>query len=90
MTVTKVKMSDDLKLARVYYSILGTEDEREKSGEGLESARGFIKKLLGQRTRLKYLPDIVFVFDDSFEKERHIESILEQLKDEETDRNDQE
>ena len=90
LTITRVSMSDDLKLARVYYSVLGTEEEREKSGEGLNSARGFIKKLLGQRTRLKYLPDLVFLFDDSYEKEKHIESILEKLKDEETNRGDQE
>jgi ribosome-binding factor A len=90
LTITRVSMSDDLKLARVYYSVLGTEEEREKSEEGLKSARGFIKKLLGQRTRLKYLPDLVFLFDDSYEKEKHIESILEKLKDEETDTGDQE
>lgn len=83
LTITKVDLSDDLKLARVYYSVLGTEEEKGKSAEGLRSAKGFIKRLLGQRTRLKYLPDILFVFDDSFEKEQHIQSILERLKDDE-------
>ncbi len=90
LTITKVHLTNDLKLASVYYSVLGTGEERERSTEGLRSAKGFIKKLLGQRTRLKYLPDIVFVFDDSLEKEQYIESILEKLKDEETDGRDQE
>lgn len=89
LTVTKVDLSSDLKLARVYYSVLGTREEKEKSGEGLRSAKGFIKKLLGQRTRLRYLPDILFIFDDSLEKGRYIESILEKLKDEEPRRGDQ-
>lgn len=89
LTITKVDLSDDLKLAHVYYSVLGTGEEKEKSAEGLRSAKGFIKKLLGERTRLKYLPDILFVFDDSFEKGQQIQSILEKLKDEEACRRNQ-
>ncbi len=82
LTITRVELSDDLKWARVFYSVFGTEEEREKSHEGLQSATGFIKRLLGERTRLKYLPDIVFLFDDSLEKGREILSILDDLKDE--------
>lgn len=83
LTITRVELSDDLKWARVFYSVFGTDEERERSQEGLESATGFIKRLLGERTRLKYLPDIVFLFDNSLEKGREILSILDDLKDEE-------
>jgi len=88
LTITRVNLSNDLKLAHVYYSVLGTVEQKEKSAEGLRSAKGFIKKLLGQRTRLKYLPDILFVFDDSLEKGEQMQSILEELKDEEAHRRD--
>ncbi|KPJ50907.1 hypothetical protein AMJ40_01560 [candidate division TA06 bacterium DG_26] len=90
LTITKVDLSVDLRSARVYYSVLGNEDEKGRSAEGLRSAKGFIKKLLGQRTRLKYLPDIEFVFDDSLAREEHLESILEELKDDEANSRDQE
>lgn len=89
LTITKVELGDDLKLARVYYTVLGNEHEKERSAEGLRSAKGFIKKLLGQRIRLKHLPDITFVFDESFVEDQHIQSILEKLKDEEDHRGDQ-
>jgi ribosome-binding factor A len=86
LTITRVELTDDLKTARVFYSIFGTDEEKEKSQQGLESATGFIKKLLGERTRLKYLPDLVFLFDDSLAKGREIQSILDDLKDEESSR----
>jgi ribosome-binding factor A len=83
LTITRVELSDDLKWARVFYSVYGNDKERQMSQEGLQSATGFIKRLLGERTRLKYLPDIVFLFDDSLAKGREIQSILDDLKDEE-------
>jgi ribosome-binding factor A len=81
VTITKVDVSDDLRLAKVYYSVFGGEQEKEESYQGLESAKGYIKRELGRRVRLKYMPEISFMFDDSLEYGEHIEELLQGLKD---------
>jgi ribosome-binding factor A len=80
VTVTKVALSDDLRIAKVYYSVFGGEQDKEASYEGLESARGYIKRELGKRVRLKYMPEITFMFDDSLEYGEHIEGLLRDVK----------
>ena len=80
VTITKVAVSDDLRAARVYYSVFGGEDQKEDSYQGLESAKGYIKRELGRRVRLKYIPDINFLFDDSLEYGEHIEELLRGVK----------
>jgi ribosome-binding factor A len=81
VTITKVDVSDDLRVAKVYYSVFGGEQEKEESYEGLESAKGYIKRELGRRVRLKYMPEISFKFDDSLEYGEHIEELLRGVKD---------
>src|SRR4030065_874512 len=75
VTITKVAVSDDLRTAKVYYSVFGGEQEKEDSYKGLESATGYIKRELGRRIRLKYMPEITFMFDDSLECGEHIEEL---------------
>ena len=79
VTITKVAVSDDLKSAKVYYSVFGGEDQKEESYQGLESAKGYIKRELGRRVRLKYMPEIRFLFDDSLEYGEHIEGLLRDI-----------
>jgi len=81
VTITKVAVSDDLRQAKVYYSVFGGEQEKEDSFQGLESATGYIKRELGRRMRLKYMPEITFHFDDSLEYGAHIEELLRDVKD---------
>lgn len=81
ITITKVAVSDDLRIAKIYYSVFGGEREKEESYKGLESAKGYIKRELGRRMRLKYMPDITFMFDDSLEYGEHIEELLRDVKD---------
>jgi ribosome-binding factor A len=81
VSITKVDLSDDLRVAKVYYSVFGGEQEKEESFQGLESAKGYIKRELGRRVRLKYMPEISFIFDDSFEYGEHIEELLRGVKD---------
>lgn len=80
VTITKVAVSADLRSAKVYYSVFGGEQEKEDSYQGLESATGFIKRELGRRMRLKYMPEITFLFDDSLEYGAHIEELLQGVK----------
>ncbi len=81
VTITKVAVTDDLRQAKVYYSVFGGEQEKEDSLQGLESATGYIKRELGRRMRLKYMPEITFFFDDSLEYGAHIEELLQAAKD---------
>ena len=81
VTITKVAVSDDLRQAKVYYSVFGGKQEKEDSFQGLESATGYIKRELGRRMRLKYMPEITFLFDDSLEYGAHIEELLREVKD---------
>lgn len=82
VTITHVEVSRDLQHARVYFSILESNKKILKVQEGLNSARGFIRKLIGERVRMRYTPEIDFVFDNSLEYGMHIEEAIERIKNE--------
>jgi len=79
-TITRVKMSADLKLARVYFAIYGDDKKSEAAAKGFESARGFIKRILAPKLGLRYMPDLKFFYDDSFDYGSHIDQLLEKIK----------
>ena len=79
-TITKVKMSADLKLARIYFAIYGDDKKSEDAARGFESARGFIKRILAPKLGLRYMPDLKFFYDDSFDYGSHIDQLLEKIK----------
>jgi ribosome-binding factor A len=79
VTITRVTVSDDIRLAKVYFSVTGDQEERERSMTGLNSARGYVRKELGRRMRLKHTPDITFHFDPSIEYAIHIAEVIHQL-----------
>jgi ribosome-binding factor A len=84
VTVTDVKLSSDLRYARVYYSVIGENPRRAEAQEGLQSARGVIRREVGRNLQLRYVPDIEFFFDDSLGNAEHIESLLRRIRDSET------
>lgn len=87
VTVTTVRVSDDLQMARVFFSLMGRTTEEEKKGvlEGLNRAKGFMRQELGKRLRLRFVPQLVFQYDDSFDYGDKIERLLKELeKDEPT------
>jgi ribosome-binding factor A len=77
-SLTHVEMSPDLRLARVYVSVLGTEDEREATLTALRSASGYIRHHLKPRLRMRQIPDLEFRDDRSME---HAEQITQALRD---------
>ena len=79
VTISSVKMSRDLKLARIYFTIYGDSEKSEAATQGFESARGFIKKSLARRLGLRYMPDLKFFYDESFEYGSHIDQLLEKI-----------
>jgi ribosome-binding factor A len=78
-TITNVKMSRDLKLARIYFSIYGGGGKAEAAAKGFESARGFIKRSLARELSLRYMPDLIFFYDESFDYGSHIDELLKRI-----------
>jgi ribosome-binding factor A len=85
VTITKVVISDDLKEAKVFYSVLGDERDKRESQKTLVRARGFIQKLIGERLGLKFTPHLAFYFDSSIEYGAKIDEILKILEKERED-----
>lgn len=83
VTVTSVEVSEDLRHAKVFVSILGDEKTQSETMNGLKSAAGFIRGEIGRRIRIKFNPEIIFKLDKSIEEAAHILGILEEIKKEE-------
>ena len=80
VTFTGIRMSKDLKHARVFYSIIGDAREILEAQSGLDSARGFVKREIACRMELKYVPDVVFKHDPSLEKGESLEKLFRKIK----------
>jgi len=78
ISVTKVKITPDLKYAKVYVSLLNAKDD-EKTVEALKQSAGFIRSLVAKRINLRITPELVFEKDDSMEYGMKIDSILKDL-----------
>jgi ribosome-binding factor A len=76
VTITDVSVTDDLRLARIYFSCMAGQQQRDEVQKGLNSASRFIRRELGKRLELRYIPDIVFEYDSSLEYGSRIDSIL--------------
>jgi ribosome-binding factor A len=79
VTITDVEMPPDLKSARVYFSCLGGDAEREKAGEALRRAAGYLRREVGRRCELRYAPELFFVSDRSLERGARVEELLHQV-----------
>jgi ribosome-binding factor A len=76
VTITGVRISPDLRHARVFFSRLGDEEQRAQSLKGLSSAAGFIRSQVAHRLKLRVAPEIVFEFDPSLEQAERIARLL--------------
>ena len=79
VTITAVKVTDDLRNARIYFVEMGKDELNEEVQAGLTRARGFVRRELGHRLQLRFVPDIVFVHDKSFGYGNRIEKLLVQI-----------
>jgi ribosome-binding factor A len=83
ITITGVKVSPDLRVARVYYSMIGGEEQRKETHKGLEAAKGFIRREVSEVVNLRVSPEIFFTFDESLERGDRIERLLREVKEKE-------
>ena len=82
VTLTRVKVTPDLQLARVYYTTMGDETARRETEKALRRAAPFLRRQIGQRLRLRRVPEIEFFYDESIEKADRVERILHELEQE--------
>ena len=79
VTLTRVQVSPDLQLARVFYTALGDEKARTSTGRALDRAAPFLRRQIGARLRLKRTPELAFFYDESIAGQDRIEQILNEL-----------
>ena len=80
LTLTHVKLTPDLQQARVYYTTIGDDKARRETAKALQRATPFLRRMIGQRVRLRRVPELQFFFDESVEKQDRIEQILLDLE----------
>jgi ribosome-binding factor A len=78
-TITGVKMSKDLKSAKVYFAISGGQNKIDNALAGFRSAMGYIKRVLASELDLRYMPELKFFYDESFDYGARIESLIKSL-----------
>jgi ribosome-binding factor A len=87
ITLTRVQVSPDLQMARVFYTTLGDAKARQETARALERATPFFRRQVGSRLRLRRVPEFEFRFDESVAHQDRIEQILRDLREEERQRN---
>ncbi len=80
VTMTRVQLTPDLQQARVYYTALGDEKERRSTARALERAVPFLRRQIGSRLRLKRVPALQFVYDESIAGQDRIEQLLNEIR----------
>jgi len=80
VTITKVEITQDLRYAKIFFSVLGEDKEYKKTRLALDSAMGFIRSLIAQRVKLRFAPEIVFKEDRSSEYSIKIQKLLDEIK----------
>jgi ribosome-binding factor A len=86
VTITGVKVSPDLKLATIYYSVHGEPKVIEETTEGLKASIGYIKREIGRDLKLRHTPDLRFIFDEAIERGDRIERLLKEVKEQDAAR----
>jgi len=79
VTITEVKVTDDLQHARVYFTVYGSEQERIATEKLLKRMTSFVRYHIGQRIKLRYTPEIVFQYDETIEKAARIDDLINKL-----------
>ncbi|MDZ7373147.1 MAG: 30S ribosome-binding factor RbfA [candidate division KSB1 bacterium] len=79
VTITRVRLTDDLKYARVYFNVLGGAEKAEQCRAGLERAKGFIRNQIRMNTDLRFIPDLEFRYDDTLDYSERIEELLREI-----------
>jgi ribosome-binding factor A len=88
ITVTRVQVSPDLQLARVYYTTIGSDSQRRDTVKALQRAIPFLKYQIGKRLRLRRVPVLEFFFDKSVEHQARVEQLIQEIHEADAERAD--
>ncbi len=83
VTVTRAEVSPDLKYAKIFYSVLGSEEVKKETFRALKRASGFLRRELSHTLRMRYVPELQFEFDVGIEHSERIQRLLNELEEEE-------
>ena len=86
VTITGVKMSPDLREARVYWTVHGDPDQRKHTAKGLGNARGFLRREIGLQLKLRLVPDLRFTYDEAIDRGERIEQLIRSVHEEDRER----
>lgn len=84
-SIVNVDVNKDLSLAKVYVSVLGSDEDKEKTMEGLKSAQGLIRSEVSKALGIRYAPEIQFVLDEGIEYSMRVSKLLSEIKKDETE-----
>ena len=87
VTVTSVECTGDLREAKIYVSLMGSEQQVKDCWAGLQSSLGFIRREIGKRIRLRFTPELSFVVDKSLDYSSHIQELLLKIEAEDKAKN---
>ena len=79
-TISSVKMSADLKNAKIYFMVPGGETNKRDATDGFHCALGYLKRILARRLGLRYMPNLKFFYDESFDYGDHIDTLLRSIR----------
>ncbi len=80
LTVTGVKITNELSYMYVFYSVLGSEDDVQNTQEALKRANGFIKNQIAQKVKMRKVPELIFKLDETYEKGKRIDDLIRSIK----------
>lgn len=80
ISVTNVIVTNDLSFAKIFVEIMGTKEEQEEALEGLNSAKGFIKKEISTEVKLRQMPELIFIIDETLDINQKMEKLIEEVK----------
>lgn len=80
VTITSVDVTADLRQAKVYYTLMGSQDDQAQTQSGLDSCSSYVRQQLGKVLRLRHIPEVNFVYDASVAYGQHIEKLLSEVK----------
>lgn len=88
MTVTEVRVSPDLRQARIYVSVFGDDERKKRTLAVLEENKHLVRSTVGKAVRLRFTPEIAFVLDETMDKAMNLEEIFRKIHSEERSRSD--
>lgn len=78
-SITDIELTDDLQSAKIFISVLGSDEEKNNTIDGLQNSIGYIKRELGKRMNLRHIPQLKIVLDDNIEEAMRIEKLISEV-----------